>query len=221
MEPAATSCHAPLVRRRIAAGAAGLLALLLTLVALPGGARAAVGQLPSVSIGDANVVEPAAGATTPMLFPVRLSEPATGVESVHWNTAAGTADGTDAFGASGIVVFSAGQQDTVVRIVVRGDDRPEPNEAFSVVLSSPAGAVLADNTGTGRIVSDEGPRTIAVSDVAVLEGKASTTVNAVFTISLSTPVQSGETVTVKYATANSTATAGTDYTAKSGTATFP
>ena len=106
-------------------------------------------------------------------------------------------------------------------ILVRGDDRPEPNETFSVVLSSPVGAVLADTTGTGRIVSDEGPRTIAVSDVAVLEGQASTTVNAVFTLSLSSPVLSGETVTVKYATVNGTAVAGTDYTARSGTATFP
>src|SRR3954464_4794081 len=106
MEPAAAICHAPLVRRGIAVGAAGLLALLLTLVALPGGARAAAGQLPFVTIGDVNVVEPAAGPTRPMTFPVRLSEPATGGESVHWNTAAGTADGTDVYGASGNVVFS-------------------------------------------------------------------------------------------------------------------
>src|SRR3954469_16766991 len=156
MEPAAATCHAARMRRGIAAGAVGLLALLLTLVALPGGARAAAGQLPFITIGDANVVEPAAGSTTPMAFPVRLSEPATGGESVHWNTAAGTADGTDVFGASGNVVFVAGQQDAVVTIVVRGDDRPEPNETFSVVLSSPVGAVLADTAGTGRIVSDEG-----------------------------------------------------------------
>src|SRR3954454_3886043 len=108
MEPAATCCHAPVVRRGIAAGAAGLLALLLTLVALPGGARAAAGQLPFVTIGDASVVEPSAGSTTPMTFPVRLSEPATGGESVRWSTAAATADGSDVFGASGTVVFPVG-----------------------------------------------------------------------------------------------------------------
>ncbi len=221
MERCVDSCHAPRMRRRIAAGVAGLLALLLTLVALPDGAGAAAGQPPRVSIGDANAVEPAAGATTPMSFPVRLSEPATGVERVHWNTAAGTADGTDVVGASGNVSFATGQQDAVVTILVRGDDRPEPNETFSVVLSSPVGVGIDDAKGTGRIVSDEGPRTISISDVSVLEGKAATTVNAVFTLSLSVPVQSGETVRVKYATGNGTAVAGKDYTARSGTATFP
>lgn len=137
------------------------------------------------------------------------------------DTAAGTAKGTDIFGASGTLAFPAGEQTASVTIVVRGDDLPEPNETFSVGLSSPVGATLADASGTGRIVSDEGPRTIAIGDTTVLEGKANTTVDAVFTLTLSTPVQSGETVTVKYDTADGTAVAGSDYTARSGTATFP
>ncbi|MCM2314770.1 MAG: hypothetical protein NDJ92_06420 [Thermoanaerobaculia bacterium] len=58
------------------------------------------------------------------------------------------------------------------------------------------------------------PPEITVSDVAVLEGDAGT-VNAVFTVTL-TPASAG-TVTVDYATANGTATAGSDYTALSST----
>src|SRR5439155_67330 len=51
----------------------------------------------------------------------------------------------------------------------------------------------------------------------VTEGDALTT-DAVFTVSLSNP--SSQTITVNYATANGTATAGSDYVAESGTLTF-
>ncbi len=61
-----------------------------------------------------------------------------------------------------------------------------------------------------------GPSTpmLAISDVTALEGNAGIT-NAVFTVTLTSPV-SGQTVTVQYASANGSATAGTDYTAVSG-----
>jgi hypothetical protein len=54
-------------------------------------------------------------------------------------------------------------------------------------------------------------------DVAVTEGNAGTT-SAVFTVSLSTTLV--QTVTVGYATVDGTATAGSDYTARTGTLTF-
>jgi hypothetical protein len=59
---------------------------------------------------------------------------------------------------------------------------------------------------------------LSINDVTVVEGDAGT-VNAVFTVSLSPA--SGQQVTVDYATANGTATAGSDYVAASGTLTFP
>ena len=58
---------------------------------------------------------------------------------------------------------------------------------------------------------------LSIGDATVTEGNTGTT-NAVFTVSLSTA--SSQTVTVRYATANGTATAGSDYTAVSGTLTF-
>jgi large repetitive protein len=58
---------------------------------------------------------------------------------------------------------------------------------------------------------------ITISDVTVTEGNTGT-VNATFTVSLS--AASGQAVTVNYATANGTATAGSDYQAQSGTLTF-
>ena len=59
--------------------------------------------------------------------------------------------------------------------------------------------------------------TLSISDVTLAEGNTGTT-NATFTVTLS--ASSAQQVTVAYATANGTATAGSDYTAKSGTLTF-
>ncbi len=59
--------------------------------------------------------------------------------------------------------------------------------------------------------------TVSIGDATVTEGNTGS-VNAVFTVSLSGT--SSQTVTVQYATANGTATAGSDYTATSGTLTF-
>jgi hypothetical protein len=62
-----------------------------------------------------------------------------------------------------------------------------------------------------------GTPAITISDVTVSEGNTGTTA-AVFTVSLSAP--SAQPVTVAYATADGTATAGSDYQAASGTVTF-
>jgi len=62
------------------------------------------------------------------------------------------------------------------------------------------------------------PPTLSIGDVTVAEGNAGTS-DAVFSVSLS--AASSSTVTVSYATANGTASAGGDYVAVSGTLTFP
>ena len=61
------------------------------------------------------------------------------------------------------------------------------------------------------------PPELTVTDVRVVEGNSGTK-NLTFVVRLSAP--SGRTVTVNFATANDSATAGTDYTARSGTITF-
>ena len=60
---------------------------------------------------------------------------------------------------------------------------------------------------------------LSIGDVSVTEGNSGTT-TATFTVTLS-PVNTSQAVTVNYATANGSATAGSDYTATSGTLTFP
>ncbi|MEQ8973778.1 MAG: glycoside hydrolase family 9 protein [Coleofasciculus sp. C1-SOL-03] len=61
------------------------------------------------------------------------------------------------------------------------------------------------------------PPTLSINDVSLTEGNSGTK-NATFTVNLSEA--STQSVSVNYATANDTATAGSDYTAESGTLTF-
>ena len=61
-------------------------------------------------------------------------------------------------------------------------------------------------------------RTLAISDVSIVEGNSGTTA-FVFTVILSAPI--GQAVAVNYATADGSATSANDYTADSGTLTIP
>ncbi len=70
-------------------------------------------------------------------------------------------------------------------------------------------------TVTGK--ADAPPPSASVSDVTIAEGNAGTT-NLVFTVTLSGAATN--VVTINYATANVTATAGADYTSTTGTLTF-
>jgi subtilisin family serine protease len=113
-----------------------------------------------------------------------------------------------------------GATTATIQVLVDGDTAVEPSETFFVDLSDVSGATLADGQGTGTISDDDGVPVPALSidDVTVSEGNSGTT-NATFTVSLS--FASTQPVTVNYATANGSATAGVDYVAGSGTLTFP
>ena len=87
-----------------------------------------------------------------------------------------------------------------------------------MTLSGVSGAAAGDVSGLGTISDNDQPA-LSISDVTVAEGNSGTSA-ATFVVSLSqaafTPV------TVTYATANGTATAGSDYTAvAASTLTFP
>jgi hypothetical protein len=85
----------------------------------------------------------------------------------------------------------------------------ELNETFAVNLSGAVGATILDGLGVGYILNDDGP-VLRVNDVSKAEG---TSGNTAFTFTVSLLPASTGTVTVKYATANSSALAGSDYTA--------
>jgi glucose/arabinose dehydrogenase len=175
---------------------------------------------PTISIGDAAVTEGNSG-TIAASFTISLSNASTQNVTVNYATAGDTAtSGTDFVATSGTATVTAGQLSTTVNVSVNGDTTFEGNEFFFVNLTSPTNATISDSQATGIINNDDAQPpaiTISINDVAVSEGASGTSV-AGFTVSLSGA--SSQTVTVNYATANDTATAGSDYSANSGTVTF-
>ena len=103
-------------------------------------------------------------------------------------------------------------------MTVNGDTTVESNETFLVNLSAPSGATIADAQGTGTIVNDDSVPTLSINDISVSEGNSGTK-PATFTVTLSAAAASS--VSVTYATANGTATAGSDYATLGGSVTFP
>ncbi|MGV1006528.1 MAG: Calx-beta domain-containing protein, partial [Candidatus Nanopelagicales bacterium] len=175
---------------------------------------------PALSISDVSVTEGNSG-TTNANFTVSLSKASTTPVTVKYATVNGTATaGTDYTAATGTLTFAAGTTTQTLAVKVLGDTVVEPTEAFTVTLTNPTGATLTRATATATVTNDDAAVTtpaLSISDVSVTEGNSGTT-NANFTVSLSKA--STTPVTVKYATVNGTATAGTDYTAATGTLTF-
>jgi chitinase len=91
----------------------------------------------------------------------------------------------------------------------------EPTETFAVNLSSNStGSTIADAQGIGTIYDNEGPSSLVVTDVSGPE------VAGTFTFAVELTHANATLVSVDYATADGTATAGSDYTSTSGTLTF-
>ena len=174
---------------------------------------------PTISIGDTAVTEGNSGTAT-AAFTVSLTNASTQTVTVNYATAGDTATSDiDFVATSGTATITAGQLSTTVNVSVNGDTTFEPNEFFFVNLTSPTNATISDAQATGIINNDDAQPTftLSINDGSVTEGNAGTSV-AGFTVSLSNP--SSQTVTVNYATVEGTATAGSDYSATSGTLTF-
>src|SRR5207249_2204132 len=170
---------------------------------------------PSITIDDVWVTEGNIG-TVSAVFTVSLSAAYGQTVSVPydiWDRSA-TA-GSDYQAASGTLTFAPGETSKNVSVLVNGDRLFEDNESFYVHLSEPTNAFVADPMGVGTIVDDE-PR-VSINYAGGLEGNSGTTP---FTFTVSLLAAYDVPVTVDYATANGTATAGSDYQAASETLTF-
>ncbi len=175
--------------------------------------------LPRIGVGDASVAEGNAGRRS-MRFTVSLSTPARRAVTVRYTTRARSATaGTDFVARSGTATIPAGSMSIVVSIAVKGDDTVERHETFTVQLSSAHGAAITRGTGTGTILNDDpssGLR-VSVGKASVVEGnvgRRSLALSVTLSKAAATPVS------VRYATHSGTARAGTDFVAKSGTATI-
>jgi hypothetical protein len=116
-----------------------------------------------------------------------------------------------------VLTFPAGTTTQTINVLVRGDTLDENDETFNVNLSSATNATIADAAGLGTIQDDDPSPSLTISDASIVEGNNGNR-SVTFSVSLSAP--SGRSVSVSYATANGTATAGSDYNSKSGALTF-
>jgi glucose/arabinose dehydrogenase len=172
---------------------------------------------PNLSINDVSIAEGSSG-TSIATFTVSLSSASSQTVTVNYATADSSATaGSDYVSTSGTLTFNPGQLSQSISVTINGDTTFEPNEAFNVNLSSATNAGIGDTQGVGTITNDDAQPSLSINDVSVAEGSAGTS-TATFTVSLSNA--SSQTITVNYATANGSATAGDDYLAGSGTLTF-
>lgn len=183
---------------------------------------------PSVSIGDATVVE---GGTAS--FTVSLSRAS--VENVVLTFA--TADGSakDGVGESGVgipdyvaqtgsVTILAGQTSATITVPTTNNDVFEASETFAIALTPQSGTIAAsgnDLEATGTIVDNESAPKVSINNVTVTEGNA-----ASFTVKLSG--KSDQDIVLSFETKDGTAKDGAgesgsgipDYTAQTGTVTI-
>jgi len=92
------------------------------------------------------------------LFPfvVTLSSAYDEAVSVSFQTRNGTAGNSDYVGSAGSLTFTPGQTSKTIAIEVKGDDRREPDETFSLSLYGPSSnSSLTFPYGRGTILNDD------------------------------------------------------------------
>jgi disulfide oxidoreductase YuzD len=174
---------------------------------------------PTISITDVTHNEGQAG-TTDYDFIVTLSNSSSQTITVNAATADSTgttADSDYAGVASTPLTFSPSTTTQHFHVLVNGDSKFEPNEAFLVNLTGATNATVSDAQGLGTITNDDTQPTISINDVTVTEGNSGTS-TATFTVSLTNA--SSQTITVNYLTGGNTADAGIDFETANGTATI-
>ena len=170
-----------------------------------------------LSIASSTVLE---GDSSPVtaVFTVTLAPANALTVSVDYTTMDGTATGgADYTPVSGTLTFNPGDTQQIINVQVSGDTDDELDETFQVLLSAPVNAGLLAAQATGTIVDNDGLPRLSIAGQSMLEGNNGSTAMQ-FQVSLSPA--STSIVSVNYATANGTATAGSDYTTAGGSLTF-
>ncbi|MET0648731.1 MAG: Calx-beta domain-containing protein, partial [Pyrinomonadaceae bacterium] len=119
---------------------------------------------PALSVGDVSVAEPSSGISH-AVFPVTLSAVSAQTVTVNFATADGTATQPgDYTSASGTVIFAPGETSKTIAVVVKADALSDTPENFSLNLSSPSNATVADGTGVATITAPNGAGTVLISE---------------------------------------------------------
>ncbi len=177
---------------------------------------------PSIQLTDpAPVPQPATGST-PVTVNVTLNAPAVQPSTpqpvdVQWQTQPGTAtspaDYSDASGTLHWDKGTFGAKSFTVNVNA-ANGNATTSKAFTIKFISSSAVFVGASVVNVTVVPPAAPPLLSVSDASASEAAGS--IQAAVSLS---PAATG-TVTVKYATADGSAKAGTDYSAVSGTLTF-
>ena len=158
---------------------------------------------------------------TNAVLTLTLSATSTSSVTVNYATAPGTATaGTDYTTTSGTATFAPGTTTTTITVPILGDTVVEPNETVLVNLASPVNATIADAQAVVTITNDDAAPCclrFSIADRSIVEGNPGTTERGRDAGALGREREHGDGQLRDRA---GTATAGTDYTTSSGTATF-
>jgi PKD repeat protein len=168
--------------------------------------------MPAASVAHVALPE-GHGGTRAALFSVTLDTPSGRPARLSYKTGPGTAGSEDFVAVSGEVVIPVGVTSASIPVAVRGDRLFEPDETFGLELSAAADVGVADGQALATVQNDDldGP---VVSDERVTEPGA----DHVARFRVWGP--SSSTLTVRYATVNGTALAGSDFDAVGGVLTL-
>jgi hypothetical protein len=147
---------------------------------------------------------------------VLLLHPSEQTVTLGYSTADGTASaGSDYAATGGSITFPPGITLRTVPVAVLGDRVHEADETILFNLTGPPGVTIGP-PATITLTNDD-PAGLSIGDVAVREGAAGPA-TARYTVTLAP--SSADSVTVNFATAGGTATAGSDFTPVAGQLTF-
>jgi len=127
--------------------------------------------------------------------------------------------GTNVTSSSGRITFATGASLATLTLNIIGDSTFETDEPLIVTLTRPdtPNTTITNANATTIVLNDEPLPSVKVNALNLVEGNSGTTMaNFVVYLNYTSP----QVVTVDFATANGTATAGSDYTSTSGTITF-
>jgi uncharacterized delta-60 repeat protein len=134
-----------------------------------------------------------------------------GTVSVNYSTAAGTATpGLDYNNVSGTLVFAPGESVKTFVVPILDDTLVEPNETVTLRLSNVTGPAILGTPSTAVLTINENdfsPGVVNFSVPAVSVAESNTSV----ALTVTRTNGSSGTISVRYSTANGTATAATDY----------
>jgi hypothetical protein len=188
------------------------------IIAPPGSASGTINDAngaPSFSVAGNTVTEGSSATFT--ITKTGLTELAHAVKYATADSSATAADSDYTAISLSTASFSSGQTQTTVSVSTTADSKFETAEAVKLDLSAPTNsATIATASASSTINNDDAAPAIVIDDsTAVNEGS-----NVTFVFRNTGNTNTALSHSISWATANNTASAGSDYTSSSGTVSF-